>query len=230
MSRRSILRFGGWLLLVLAVTALAYPRAAKEVVEIPLLVKVFDYTSVQSWRLHRAEGIADRILIRGVGRVVWLDCPVDMNGRQVDPRCASQGPLTLEISIYADGPTPGPRHDVLGYVTTSGSSPHRATIYYRRIQEQAAAGCGLEEEILGPVLAHEIGHLLLGPVLGFEYHSADGVMRAHLSPVEFHLASVARLRFKPGEAAALRNEMDRRTRVYSAALLATVATRVGEPL
>jgi hypothetical protein len=61
-----------------------------------------------------------------------------------------------------------------------------------------------ESEILGPVLAHEIGHLLGAA------HSPMGVMCSQFSRGHIALASVGELLFPSAQAAGIRVEVARR--------------------
>ncbi len=51
------------------------------------------------------------------------------------------------------------------------------TIFWDRIRVEAAAGSHSEAMLLGYVIAHELGHLLLPP----GYHSAYGIMQGRLN-------------------------------------------------
>jgi hypothetical protein len=72
-----------------------------------------------------------------------------------------------------DAVTDNPRIDVMG---SADRSAHRAQAYYDRIRDAAVKFRAPAWSVLGDVIAHEIGHLLLP----HNSHSARGVMRPDL--------------------------------------------------
>jgi hypothetical protein len=72
----------------------------------------------------------------------------------------------------------------------------RGAVFLSRVSERVAASAGRVSlsSLLGCVLAHEIGHLLLGPA-----HAAAGVMRADFGKREFDLAGQRQLVFTAAE-------------------------------
>jgi hypothetical protein len=75
---------------------------------------------------------------------------------------------------------------------------------------QAIAAAGQCDQpaflVLGATMAHEIGHLLLGP----KAHSRRGIMSARIRCEELRQASRGELRFEPAEAQRLQAEVARR--------------------
>jgi len=62
--------------------------------------------------------------------------------------------------------------------------------------------------ILGHAIAHEVGHLLLGP----SAHSPSGIMRGVWSPDDLKLMSWTYLLFTPSQSDQLRADLGRRVR------------------
>jgi hypothetical protein len=86
-------------------------------------------------------------------------------------------------------------------VLTPGDSGY-AAISYPTV-EQAATGLGADPaDLLGAAIAHEVGHLLLGPA-----HSQTGVMRAHFRGREIEMAGRGELLFDAGQAARIRDKL-----------------------
>jgi len=79
--------------------------------------------------------------------------------------------------------------------------PHCWTIFFHRIE--AVSKGSSAAPILGNAIAHELGHLLLGP----RAHSPTGVMTPHWSRDFLKLASRDFLRFTPEQAERLRAQV-----------------------
>ncbi len=71
---------------------------------------------------------------------------------------------------------------VMGFAVSAATNTHGriAYIFYDRIFQNATTNRTLVERGLGHVLAHEVGHLLLG----FNKHSAQGLMQPNWNPGE----------------------------------------------
>ncbi|HWT79866.1 MAG TPA: hypothetical protein VN648_13855 [Candidatus Methylomirabilis sp.] len=104
----------------------------------------------------------------------------------------------------------------MGCATPDPAFPFAVTIYYGRIHDLARTWTGTEDEILGPVIAHEMGHLFLG----FSGHSSSGVMSGRWDSSLFKLAQVEQLRFSRQEVAAIQANVARRIQAAIAQLTA----------
>jgi hypothetical protein len=140
--------------------------------------------------LTRAQAEATRIYARIGVTLIWADSvaadshftvKIVMNplgGKSVDRR--------------AMGGTPGTRH-------TRGTL---AYAYYSRV-EKLAHGSGTDEaKILGPVIAHEVGHLLLP----FDSHTMSGVMGYGWDRTQLESAKKSQLTFTGEQAIAIRQK------------------------
>jgi hypothetical protein len=78
--------------------------------------------------------------------------------------------------------------------------PSAITVFHHRVREAAEKGGIPEQRLLGCILAHELGHA----VLGTDSHSPSGIMKAKLRPADFALAERGLLRFSDEEAKRLR--------------------------
>jgi len=77
-----------------------------------------------------------------------------------------------------------------------------ALILYGRVAELARTEHLFEQEILAAVMAHEIGHLLLGVS-----HSSTGIMRAKWNQEELILAEQGLPHFTPEQSLLIRDEV-----------------------
>jgi hypothetical protein len=79
-----------------------------------------------------------------------------------------------------------------------------ATIFFDRVE--AITKGGPAAPILGNAIAHEFGHLLLGP----NAHSSDGIMRAHWNREFLKLANRGSLHFTTEQAQLMRRQASAR--------------------
>jgi hypothetical protein len=85
-----------------------------------------------------------------------------------------------------------------------------ANVFYGRIQDFALGENGNNREvpvIMGHVIAHEIGHLLLGSAS----HSPDGIMCAKWDPSTVRRALTGRLLFSSAQSDRIRDEVSKRS-------------------
>jgi len=110
-------------------------------------------------------------LFRGIDvEIVWRNCEEAPIGQEA----ADQHWFT--VRLRDDGPAVGsevPSTDMLGEAFFSDHGGYVADVYYREIQALASSRTIEPVALLSYVMAHELGHLLLGPA-----HSPSGIMRA----------------------------------------------------
>ena len=131
-------------------------------VEVEVRVRLQDYAQVPAVWLTKAKAVATAILENGGVRVLWSDCSA--NSEMRDALCSlPSGPLDLQLRILSKEMaerTQRSRHS-MGYALVSGRFPSIAWVFYHQAVELEAGKLGARAEILGGILAHEIGHLLL---------------------------------------------------------------------
>jgi hypothetical protein len=81
-------------------------------------------------------------------------------------------------------------------------------VFYHRVEELARKAQGLQYQILGNTMAHEIGHLLLGST----GHSPTGIMKAKWSREELQPSAIGFLVFTPQQATLIQNDVTNRVR------------------
>ena len=156
-----------------------------------------DDAGVPTVTLVRALAAADAVFDNAGIRLEWLqgDRARCLNALPADAP-ARQGFLRSLISVRIVGRTvepDGARPNTLGQAPTG---TRVVTIFYGRVEEYARSAGGDAGIVLGHVIAHELGHLLLRRAS----HSAAGVMR---STLDVTMASQGRLRFTTNEARAM---------------------------
>lgn len=159
-----------------------------------LTALVYNYTRASAASLERAEREAGRILGGAGLHVAWLNCPVPWNLGSPSV-CRSEVEATdIRVRIL---PLPNRnkyKDSVFGFTV----APAFANVYYESAFRMAKIDNSDSEMviILGCVIAHEIGHLLLGP----NAHSAGGIMQPEWKREQVDLAMRGRMLFTPEQA------------------------------
>ena len=168
-------------------------------------ILVFNYTDASPEGLAVGEREAGRILAQAGIQVTWLNCPVIPGGSPSCTREVAASDIRVRIVTL---PKPGQstfNDSVFGFAI----APAFASVYYQSAQRLAKLDDADFEMpvILGCVIAHEIGHLLLGP----NSHSASGVMQPQWERKQVQQAMMGRMMFAPEQARVIRSQMQSRT-------------------
>jgi hypothetical protein len=176
--------------LVLCAGLTAGQTATAQTLEQPIVhVVLMDRAAVPADTLERAQNDTTRVFELSGITLVWVDAET------------CQAPcLTVWIVMRPMGPKSRDSR-VLGIAP--GTKEVRGTnvwIFYPRIQAHSA-NLGMDaSELLGHVMAHELGHLLLP----YDAHSFAGVMRPAWDRAQVANALDGRLTFMPAQAALIR--------------------------
>ena len=162
--------------LALACLGMAGPALAQSNSGVVLPVLVYNYAKVQADSLHSAQRHAGRIFQETGVQFEWHECRVSLSEPQRDPYC-SQGlrrtDLVLKILPQSRIHAFGVGKDVAGLVQP-GEMVCDAYVFYDRLHDIARRESADVTVLLGSIIAHEFGHLLIGS----GGHSEDTVMRA----------------------------------------------------
>ena len=137
----------------------------------------------------KAEKEAGRILEHAGVPVTWRDCPTG------NEPCR-KGPGRVFFLAMMAGPV---QNKFLDTIAGHALLPeHLAVVYYDYLPPLTDPESGKADTalVLGCVIAHELGHLLLGA----HPHSITGIMQAHWGIEQTRLALMLRLFFLPEEA------------------------------
>src|SRR5687767_7244405 len=140
---------------------------------------------------------ADRILLSAGVRVTWSSCRPSDPGRNP---CAAPGPVTLQLRLY-----PAAAESKFPVAQTPSGSPFRCR--FRAMGSSSVSftngwpGLALRDrmkagQLLGHVMAHEMGHLLMEGC----GHAADGIMKFPWRGKELDRVRRGMLLFLPGQA------------------------------
>jgi hypothetical protein len=169
-----------------------------------ITISVHDYADVPPSQLMRAEAEARRIFWQAGVETVWVSCSPKLEEFEPDV-CSRVDATHLVLKVISDKTNAHMRDrgDVLGNALLAGDG----TGYYAyAFQDHVGI---LEQKlgfaVLGYVLTHEVGHLLLGS----NSHAVNGIMSPHWNGAELRRISEGTLLFLPSESRMLRERMRR---------------------
>jgi hypothetical protein len=192
------------LLALAAMSGLALPRVtfAKEPVAGPLTVLVYNYRRASPQTLAQAEREAGAIFTEAGVRTVWLDCPVRAAMTDPPKPCqGAKGASVVTLRILAGHVQDAFLDSVSGFAT----APALAAVYYDHTPPLPEWDTYKSDVavVLGCVIAHEIGHLLLGP----HGHSVHGIMQGRWDSEQIKLALMGKLLLLPEESKVMQGEV-----------------------
>ncbi len=164
--------------------------APKEV----LAIRLYNEAKVDPGTLHWATAEADRLFqVAGI-QLNWQPFPAEAPpiGR-TDGAAYSQANIVMRLMRRAPA-TASP--DAAGLARPFNQTGPNVSIFFDRVELLARSVSAALYVILGHVMAHEIGHVLLHST----EHSANGLMQAQLGPASWRLASAGLLAFRRQEA------------------------------
>jgi len=157
-------------------------------------VLAFNFRPVPNDIVLRAEKEVDQIFGRAGMKIVWYECPTG------NEPCRKRPGRVFFLAIKA-GPIQNKFLDVVSGQTIAGN--HLAVVYYDALPSISGGKTSPEESstLLACVIAHELGHLLLG-VYG---HSVHGIMRDRWDIEQTRLALMSELDFLTEEGKLMRS-------------------------
>jgi hypothetical protein len=192
----------------LAMTAVfAAPLVAAEAAP-KLTVFVYNYAAIGSDDLANTEQEAARIYGKIGVEIQWLDCALSPRQAARFPACQiATGPTKLAVRILPRSMAERMRraHDCFGFALYP-EDPAFATVanVFAHLAEQIADRHRLRPSvILGHIVAHELGHLLLGP----GSHSSQGIMRAPWLRKELERVAQGSMTFLPRESQSIQSNV-----------------------
>ena len=138
-----------------------------------LTVRIYDNAGVLAAGRARAIKRANDILGRADVAIEWRDCPASgvlARGTCVAP--PTRGELAVRL-VRSPKDDPNPRALGNALIDKTTGTGTLATVFVDRVSAMAQQGQHDQWTMIGGVMAHEIGHLLLGT----NSHSDTGLMR-----------------------------------------------------
>jgi hypothetical protein len=168
------------------------PAAAQTADGLTIRVLLHDDVGVPADVLQRAKRDAALIYARSSLTLEWIDDP-----------WVTPSPLIVRITAKPIG-LKSRNRAVVGIAPGSREKRGRlAFVFFERIQEFSEALALDVALMLGHVMAHELGHLLLP----YDAHSLTGVMSRAWDPAQARSATAGTLTFNPAEARLIRERL-----------------------
>jgi len=198
-----------YVLLFAAITSsLVAQPAGSELPEIT--VRLYNYAGAPQDTISSAQRQATQTLLRAGVRLLWLQCTLNEQGSAEDRRCHQvRGPAAIWLRICPAEMMPkgGLPPGVFGFSLMPEQGPAMtAWVYYHRLEELADRIEFRKDLLLGSMMAHELGHLLLG----VNSHSTKGIMSLPWERETLQCALQGKLRFTSEQAVKIQFEARRR--------------------
>ena len=159
-------------------------------------VRLLKYAHLSQSAVREAKETASWALREAGIRLLWVECAAGAGG-PIEPGCRLPiTPLDLQIRLIDEGMAKrlGRRAICMGLAIVTDESASLAVVYAHRGRELGANNLATQGQILGGIMAHEIGHLLRVP------HAAQGLMRPVWDDQSLKDLAKGRLRFSEAQA------------------------------
>lgn len=161
-------------------------------------IRVFisDYAEVSPVTREGARTTATAILERAGLRVEWAECAVREGSGDFPCDGMQSRDIHLRILNAALAKGMGTSRNCLGYAIRDEGFGGIAAVYLHRVVELERQRTASRQAILGAVMAHEIGHLLLPEMT----HSTIGLMRGNWNDADLKALAQGRFGFCEAQA------------------------------
>jgi hypothetical protein len=182
--------------LVLLTSFVSRPVAAQTSETRPILdVLVFNYSSAPTAVLVKAAAETSQIFARSGIDFAWTYCG-PRTSPQPSPACRSENaPGEIRVRVLSSHSNNSFHDSIFGFAI----APTFATVYYDSAQlllKTTGASDSDLPVIFGSLIAHEIGHLLIGD----NQHTASGIMQARWDIQQVQQLLKGALQFTPQQA------------------------------
>jgi len=198
--------------LILTAAAFGTPENAQKeppVSERQITIRIRDYAQADTSVRQHAEQVAGEILQKTGVNIRWIECPEGSSGTGPCASPMSSLVLILNLLPHSMSDRLHASGGALGVAIERNGSDfgYIASIFYEEAKERARERQVNFGELLGDVIAHELGHLLLGT----NSHSGRGLMCAFWSGYQLSLGARGLLEFSDKEIKRIHAAMNART-------------------
>lgn len=165
-------------------------------------IRIRNYARVPSSVLRQAEQTTSSAFREAGVEVVWSVCPITLSSAyEAEDVCVGPlNPRSMILNLLPESMTKrlNLQGDAFGVAmeSTVDHSAFFGSVFYDKVKDRALIERIDLAPFLGAVMAHELGHILLGR----HSHSGTGLMSADWSRKEIHAAEQRGLAFAPFEA------------------------------
>ena len=195
------------------VSSVGAPRCRAAEVNPPsprLTVNLYNHAQTTETTLSVAKSEAARILRLAGIETTWPECPTEPELIPQYPDCVLPGPASLVLRIIPRSmarPKPtNPAAFGVALVPKDGRFGIFASVYIEAASAIAGEDEALGARMLGHLMSHELGHLLLGE----QSHSRRGIMKADWIEKDLRHAAQGRFLFTARQASQMRSAVQRR--------------------
>lgn len=164
-----------------------------------ITIFVYDFAQAEAKVLRKAEQAAADIFAKAGTSTIWVECPASDSAPRNSDCTNIVGPLKLILHVVRSSGAGSlrPNSDVFGISALGdhGEFGCDAWVFFDLIKDAALQERLSLPQILGSLIAHELGHLLLGP----NSHSRDGLMRGRWPRAQLLMADCGELQFSDAE-------------------------------
>jgi len=189
-------------ILVLFASAVSRPSAAQTSATGAMVnVLVMNYSVAPSEVLVKAQAEASRIFARSGIELAWTYCP-PRRSVVSNPTCDSEAAGEIRMRVLGHQLNNVFQDSIFGFAI----APTFATVYYdsaHLLVETASDSESYLPVVLGGLMAHEIGHLLLGE----NQHTVSGIMQARWDILQIQQLMKGALQFTPQQSLRMRNNI-----------------------
>jgi hypothetical protein len=177
--------------------------------ELEIAIHLFDYTGMETSASLDMRRTAANILDQVGISVQWRDCPVFPGAAGSGCGAGTYDVTHFVVAVLPENmsariaSSPQQFESVMG---AKGGFPTHAYIFKDRVTDFAKADLLPWTSLLGAIVAHEIGHLLLGN----DSHFGNGIMRGRWSLNDIKEARMGTLTFTARQGEQLRADVRRR--------------------
>ena len=139
----------------------------------PLVVHVDDRMGVPARDLAGAQREVEEIFANAGVSILWKEGRFPASVAETITKGVARRQVAVVLVNNTDDPLPGASGCTLGF---AAKRPAVAYAYYNRVVEQSVLHPIDARVLLGRVIAHEMGHVLLPP----NSHSLHGIMRGNI--------------------------------------------------
>jgi hypothetical protein len=174
-----------------------------------ITVEVKNAARITHYTVSRAEAVASSLFERAGIEIEWIEC----FSASIDPWQSSCLETTntdqFTIVIRQNHGTARVHDTALGYSLPFSGMHNHAAVFWQSVSRTAQRNSDAVDErtLLGMVMAHELGHLLMG-----SGRHGPGVMNAGWRRSDFREMGQCRFRFTLEQAAQLRRGLENRNR------------------